>query len=164
MLTSKPAAAMQQEPVEDRQLHITKTLKAPVALVWEAWTKPEELVHWWAPEGFTTTIRQMEMAVDKEWLLTLHGPDGKHYPNKSIFREIIPFRKIVYEHVNPDFLATVVLEPSGNDTLLEWTMLFDTIALFDIVVKTFKADEGLKQNVVKLENYLSQKQAQPDVS
>ena len=99
----------------------------------------------------------MDFIVGGEWLMTLHDPGGKNYPNKSIFREIIEHKKIVYEHFNPDFIATAVFEAKGNSTLLEWTFLFDTAELFEIVVKTFKADEGLKQNVEKPENYLSQK-------
>ena len=40
---------------------------------------------------------------------------------------------------------------------MEWAMGFETPELFETVVKVFKADEGLKQNVEKLENYLEQK-------
>jgi uncharacterized protein YndB with AHSA1/START domain len=141
----------------NREFGIIKTLSAPAGLVWDAWTNPEHLVNWWAPAGFTTTILKMDVREGGEWLLTLHGPDGKNYPNRSIFREIIPLKKIVYEHFNPDFIATVTFEPKNNETVMEWRMLFDTPELLEIVVKTFKADEGLKENVEKLEKYLSQK-------
>ncbi len=146
---------MKIENLENRELRISKMLNAPVDLVWEAWTNPEQLGSWWAPAGFTTTIHKMEVKEGQEWLMTLHGPDGKNYPNKSIFREIIPLKKIVYHHFYPEFLATAVFEPKGHETSLEWTLLFETTELFDVVVKTFKADEGLKQNVEKLENFLS---------
>jgi hypothetical protein len=33
---------------------------------------------------------------------------------------------------------------------MEWTVLFETTELFETVVKVFKADEGLNQNVEKL--------------
>ncbi|HUS03220.1 MAG TPA: SRPBCC domain-containing protein [Chitinophagaceae bacterium] len=148
---------MIKDDSENRKLRITKTFNASVELAWEAWTNPKEIVHWWAPTGFTTTILKMDVREGEEWLMTLHGPDGKNYPNKSIFREIIPLRKIVYEHLNPDFVATVLFEQKDNKTVMDWSMLFDTAAMRDIVVKTFNADEGLKQNVEKLENYLSQK-------
>jgi len=148
---------MKNESRANRELRITKTLNAPVELVWEAWTNPAYIVDWWAPAGFTTSVHKMNVAVGEEWLLTLHGPDGKNYPNKSIFMEIIPLRKIVYQHFNPDFIATAVFEPKGNKTLMEWTLLFDTAEMLEIIVKTFKADEGLKQNAEKLENFLSQK-------
>jgi len=141
-----------------KELHIRKTLDAPIELVWEAWTNSKDIVNWWAPTDFTTTIHRMDLTEGGEWLMTLHGPDGKRYPNKSIFKEIIPLKKIVYKHFNPYFIATVVFEPNDNKTLMEWTLLFETTELLEIVVKTFKADEGLKQNVEKLENYLLQKQ------
>ena len=148
---------MEKEHIKIRELHITKTLNAPIELIWEAWTNPKHIVNWWAPTGFTTTIHQMEVKEGGEWLLTLHGPDGKRYPNKSIFKEIIPLKKIVYEHFNPDFIATVIFEPTDDKTLMKWTLLFETTELFEVVVQTFKADQGLKQNVEKLENYLLQK-------
>lgn len=148
---------MEKDNTENRELRIQKIIDAPVEKVWEAWTNPEHLVSWWAPNGFTTTIHKMNVAEGEEWLMTLQGPDGKNYPNKSIFRKVIPFKKIVYEHFNPSFIATAVFEPKDNKTLMELALLFDTTELFEIVVKTFKADEGLKQNVEKLENYLSQK-------
>ncbi len=64
-------------------------------------------------------------------------------------------KKIVYEHVSaPKFLATVEFESQGNKTLINWCMLFDTREELIQVVKTFKADEGLRQNVEKLQQYL----------
>lgn len=38
-----------------------------------------------------------------------------------------------------------------------WTIVFETIELFETVVKVFKADEGLQQNAEKPEAYLNQK-------
>ncbi len=92
-----------------------------------------------------------------EWRLTMHGPDGKKYPNKSVFIEIEPFKKIVFQHFNPNYIATIVFELKEKETLVEWTMLFETTELFETVVKVFKADEGLNENAEKLENYLKQK-------
>jgi len=139
------------------ELRISKTFRAPVELVWEVWTNPEHIKNWWGPNGFTTTIHKMDVVKNGEWLLTLHGPDGKDYPNKSIFQEIIFRKKIVFRHFNPNFITTVNFEPNGNQTLMEWHMLFESQETFETVVKTFKADEGLKQNVEKLEKYLSTK-------
>jgi len=142
--------------ISDRALNISKELNAPVTQVWEVWINAEHIAHWWGPNGFTNTILKMDVQAGGEWLLTMHGPDGKNYPNKSIFSEIIPYKKIVFEHFNPDFITTIEFASEGDKTVLNWQMVFETAALFDAVVKTFKADEGLKQNIVKLENYLVQ--------
>jgi uncharacterized protein YndB with AHSA1/START domain len=142
------------DDVANRELRITKTLKAPVEWVWKVWTTPEHIVNWWGPNGFTNTIHTMDVTEGGEWRLTMHGPDGKNYPNKSIFIEIVNQQKIVFQHFNPNYIATVVFVPSEKETLVEWTMLFETTELFEAVVNVFKADEGLKQNVEKLTAYI----------
>jgi len=140
----------------DRELIITRELNAPIELVWEVWTDPEHLAQWWGPEGFTNTISKMDMKPGGEWDLVMHGPDGTDYKNKSVFREIVKYRKIVYDHVSgPRFIATISFEERGNKTFLHWHMLFETKEQFIQTVKTFKADIGLKQNVQKLELYLA---------
>ena len=140
----------------DRELIITRELNAPIELVWEVWTDPEHLAQWWGPDGFTNTISKMDMKPGGDWDLVMHGPDGTDYKNKSVFREIVKYRKIVYDHVSgPRFIATISFEERGNKTFLHWHMLFETKEQFIQTVKTFKADIGLKQNVQKLELYLA---------
>jgi uncharacterized protein YndB with AHSA1/START domain len=142
----------------DREINVSRVLKAPIELVWEVWTDPEHIKNWWGPNGFTNTITKMEIKPGGEWDLIMHGPDGTDYKNKSVFKEIIKHKKIVYEHVSsPKFVATVEFESRGNTTFINWRMLFETREQFIQVVKTFKADEGLKQNIEKLETYLQAK-------
>lgn len=83
--------------------------------------------------------------------MTMHGPDGTNFPNRSIFKEIVVEKKIVFEHFNPHFITTVVFESVDSETLIDWSMVFDTAEMRDIVVK---AEEGLRQNLDKLEQYL----------
>ena len=45
----------------DRVIVITRVFDAPREMVFEAWTKPEHLVHWWGPNGFTTSIQEMDV-------------------------------------------------------------------------------------------------------
>ena len=142
------------EKIENREIRITRTLKAPIELMWDVWTNPEHIANWWGPKGFTTTIHGMDFREGGEWILTMHGPDGTNYPNRSIFKEIIPFKKIVYQHFNPNFLATVLFESKGEETQVDWNMLFETAAMRETIVKVHKADEGIKQNVERLEEYL----------
>ena len=141
----------------DREINISRLLNAPVDLVWEVWTDPEHIKNWWGPNGFTNSITKMEVEPCGEWDLVMHGPDGTDYKNKSVFKEIIKHKKIVYEHTSsPKFLATIEFESRGTSTFLNWHMLFETKEQFIQVVKTFKADEGLKQNIEKLNAYLKQ--------
>lgn len=141
----------------NRELRNIKTLNAPVDLVWEVWTNPEHIANWWGPNGFTNTIHKMDVQENGEWNLTMHGPDGTNYPNRSVFKEVIPFEKIVFEHFNPHFITTVKFNSKDKQTILDWSMLFDTSEMYDIVVKVHKADQGQRENVEKLEKYLLNK-------
>lgn len=139
----------------DRELAITRLFDAPVALVWEAWTHPEHIAQWWGPNGFTNTIHQMDLRPGGEWDLTMHGPDGTDYKNKSIFKEIVPNKRLVYEHLTgPKFIATILFEERGDQTFLTWRMVFESAEEYIRTVKTFRADEGIKQNVEKLVLYV----------
>ncbi len=136
-------------------------LQAPVELVWEVWTTPEHIAHWWGPNGFTNTIQTMDVQEGGEWKLTMHGPDGTNYPNRSVYKEVVPFKKIVFEHFNPHFFTTVEFEAIGQTTKMEWSMLFDSEEMLQTVIKAHKADKGMKENVDKLETYLSNLKSNP---
>ena len=149
---------MNNKDTLDREIKISRLLNAPVELVWEVWTNPEHIKNWWGPNGFTNTIQLMNVQKDGEWLHVMHGPDGTDYNNKSIFKEVVKYQKLVYEHVStPKFVASVDFESQGTQTLIHWHMLFESREQLIQVVKTFKADEGLKQNVEKLNAYLESK-------
>lgn len=135
-------------------MNATRTFMAPISLIWEVWASPDHIANWWGPDGFTSTVHIMDFQEAGEWKLTLHGPDGTNYPNRSIFREIIPLEKIVFEHFNPHFITTVRFSANGAATIVDWAMLFDSAEMYEIIVKAHKADEGLKQNMERLQKYL----------
>ena len=139
----------------DRELLLTRTLNAPVELVWEVWSKPEHIAKWWGPTGFTNTISIMDFQPGGKWNLVMHGPDGVDYPNESTFVEVVPNKKIVYEHTSyPHIIATIDFEDLGEKTGLTWHMLFDSREDFIAVAQKYQAEKGQKENVVKLEAYL----------
>ncbi len=46
---------------------ITRIIDAPRERVWEAFTDPKQVVQWWGPNGFTTTIHEMDVQVGGVW-------------------------------------------------------------------------------------------------
>lgn len=142
------------ENTKNRELRMIRTFKTPIELMWKVWTDPSHIVNWWGPNGFTNTIQVMDFKKGGEWKLTMHGPDGTNYPNRSIFNEIVPFKKIVFTHYNPNFATTVLFNARGEDTEIDWSLVFETEEMRNIVVEVHKADEGQKQNADRLENYL----------
>ena len=139
----------------DNELSITRLLNAPRELVWEVWTNPEHIKHWWGPAGFTNTIHKMDVREGGEWEFIMHGPDGTDYKNKHIYKEIVKPEKIVMQHVTaPKFTIYATFEAQGNKTLLTWRGVFESAEQLKQVIEVFHADEGMKQNVDKMEAYL----------
>lgn len=145
---------LEKHNTTDREQKISFQLDAPLALVWEVWTKPEHIQHWWGPNGFSNSITKMEVKPGGEWLFVMHGPDGSDYPNKTIFREVVEQKKIVHEHFEPNFMAVIEFERRADQTLLDWYKLYETKELFELVEIQHKSSEGLHQTVEKLKVYL----------
>jgi uncharacterized protein YndB with AHSA1/START domain len=138
-----------------RTLSLERVIKAPVELVFEAWTNQEHIKHWWGPNGFTNSISKMDVRPGGDWNLVMCGPDGRDYPNHNRYVEVVPNAKLVLEHVDfPHFLMTITFEPQGNNTLLRVTSEFDDEAVLMQAVREFGAAEGFIQNIDRMEGYL----------
>lgn len=49
------------ERTSDRELVVRRTFDGPAHVVFEAWTKPELLMRWWAPKSFGTSFLSCEI-------------------------------------------------------------------------------------------------------
>jgi uncharacterized protein YndB with AHSA1/START domain len=96
--------------------------------VYAAFADPARLARWWGPTGFTNTVEKLDLRPGGEYSITMHGPDGKDYPNESVFVEVEPARRVVYDHLRPmhRFLMTQTYEEIENQTQLTWRMRFES--------------------------------------
>jgi uncharacterized protein YndB with AHSA1/START domain len=82
---------------------------------------------WWGPAGFTITSNTFEFKPGGKWSFVMHGPDGKDYPNVTIFREISRPRKVAIRHdSNPQFTVTVSIEDVEDGSTVSWHQEFDS--------------------------------------
>lgn len=142
----------------EREIVITRLLDAPCERVFQAWTEPEDIAHWWGPNGFTTTIHEMAVKPGGVWRLTMHGPDGVDYPNQIEYTEVTPPERLVYVHRGDSdhtFHVTVTFEEEGGKTRLTLRSLFDTADERNLVVEKYDAIEGGKQTLERLAVHLA---------
>ena len=94
--------------------------------VFAAISDPARLARWWGPAGFSNTFETFEFRTGGRWLFTMHGPDGKNYPNESRFLEIVPNALVRIQHTNlPHFELSLALAPEGAGTRLTWVAVFE---------------------------------------
>jgi uncharacterized protein YndB with AHSA1/START domain len=113
----------------ENEIAITRFYDAPVQLVWDAWTDPDQVARWWGPRGFTLTTHSKDLRAGGSWVYTMHGPDGVDYPNITRYIEVEPGRRLVYDHgasegKPPLFRVTVVFTDVKGGTRMDMRMAF----------------------------------------
>ena len=116
-----------QPDATDREIVTTRVFGAPREIVFMAWTAPEYLIRWWGPKGFTSTFHEIDVRPGGLWRSTMHGPDGKDYPNEWRFDKIEHPKLLVMTHLpKPPFQITVTFEDVGGKTRLTFRQLFES--------------------------------------
>jgi uncharacterized protein YndB with AHSA1/START domain len=154
------------ESAADREIVLTRVFDAPRRMVWDAWTDPKQLVLWWGPKGFTTTIEQMDVRAGGVWKLVMHGPDGTDYPNKSLFTEVVGLERLRYKLSGSkrggpaaQFEMTATFEDDGDKTRITMRMAFASAEARDENVREYGSIEGGKQTLERLAEHLSDRLA-----
>ncbi|MEQ1618129.1 MAG: SRPBCC family protein [Terricaulis sp.] len=144
-----------------REIVQMREYDAPRELVWEAWTKPEHVDHWWGPNGFETRTQSMEVRPNGLWRYTMTGPDGAVFPNHQFYMDVAAPERLIYAHgagdeaAPPHFHVTVIFEALGaRRTRVTMTSLFPSKAARDLVVEKHNAIEGGKQTLARLAVFL----------
>lgn len=149
---------MQDE--NERELVIQREVPFARELVWEAMTETEHQNRWWGPDGFHNEDVRMDFRVGGTWTYVMVGPDGTRYPNHTVFKEITPPSKWVFDHGDGQrvwFETTVTLEETVTGTLITLRHIFPSKESRDEVVEKYGAIEGGKQHLAKLEAYVREK-------
>ena len=105
----------------------SRDIPATVEAVFAACSQPDRLSRWWGPAGFTNTFSVCEFKPGGRWSFVMHGPDGRDYPNESMFTEIESPTKIVIQHISePKFRLTIALAASAAGTAVSWSQVFES--------------------------------------
>jgi uncharacterized protein YndB with AHSA1/START domain len=107
--------------------NITRKVSAPIEKVFDAFEDVDRLAAWWGPAGFTNTFETFGFRPGGKWSFTMHGPDGKNYPNEIVVTDIERPTRIAIDHVSPPrYFLTITLEPTDDGgTLIGWDQEFE---------------------------------------
>jgi len=142
---------------EENILIHTRILDAPRNLVWEVWTTPAHLKEWWGPDGFSLTIKSMNVEPGKILDSIMHGW-GQDWDSKIEYLEVIKPSLLSYIHFGEsedyNFTVSVLFEEVGEKTLLTMKSVFKSKAIIEELNRKVNAIEGSKQTLNRLENYI----------
>jgi uncharacterized protein YndB with AHSA1/START domain len=155
MVTNEPTGTQ----TADREIVTTRTFEAPRDLVFKMWTDRRHIEQWWGPNGFTTTIQEMDVRPGGMWRFVMHGPDGTDYQNRITYEEVVEPERLVYAHGDDNepeqFRGIVTFEDEEGKTRLTLRTIFASAEERDRVVREVGAIDGAKQTLGRLAEYLA---------
>ncbi len=130
-------------PADDPSFTMVRSFSAPQALIWECYTVPEHLKHFWGPHGSTNPVMEVDLRVGGVWRVVMRFKDGQEFGYSSVYLEITEPQQLVYRDAPYEWrggfeglpemqLHTVIdIEPQGERTVVTVTVRAPTIAFRD---------------------------------
>jgi uncharacterized protein YndB with AHSA1/START domain len=144
------------ERTSGRELVVTRTFDAPARLVFEAWTRPELMKRWWAPNSIGVPLRSCEMDVRTGGTYRL---EFGHESSESMafvgrYLEVQPPSRLVWtnEEGEDGPVTTVTFEERGGKTLLTVRELYPSKEALEA---GRGAEEGLAEQFRQLDELLA---------
>jgi uncharacterized protein YndB with AHSA1/START domain len=149
---------------------ITREFDAGLALVWDAFTKPEILDQWGAPEPWKTQTLSMDFKVGGRRFYKMISPEGQEYFAVQDFIAISPKTNYKYisgfsdkdENINPGFYSAennLDFSEANGVTTFGMTIKYKDLATLEMMANNrFKEGFTMTLNILeKLLATLSQK-------
>ncbi|MBS0211530.1 MAG: SRPBCC domain-containing protein [Planctomycetes bacterium] len=73
----------------EQVFRISRVFDAPRALVYQAWTEPAMLQHWWGPKGFTFRTGRNDVQPGGMFHYALVSPEGREMWGRWVFRQVV---------------------------------------------------------------------------
>jgi uncharacterized protein YndB with AHSA1/START domain len=124
---SDPAAGDSRTSVErtsEREVVVTRTFDAPARIVFEAWTKPELLLRWWAPTSYGISFVSCEADVRTGGAYRFvfsHPASEQPVAFFGRYLDVTPPSRLVWTNEEGDDagqITTVTFEDRGAETLV----------------------------------------------
>jgi uncharacterized protein YndB with AHSA1/START domain len=143
----------------DREIRLVRVFNAPRRLVFEVWTKPEHVKHWWDPSGRPLATCEIDLRPGGTFRFVHSTSQGPGHTFTGIYREITPPGRLVFESPAPggaECLGTLEFEERAGQTTLTLTMTAPSKKARDAMLE-MRIDAGTARTLDNLSEYLAKK-------
>lgn len=150
----------QYERKSDRELVVSRMINGPVALVFEAWTKPELFRKWWVPKSFPITLTSCEMDVRKGGKYRLAFSAGEQTAEFfGKYLEVTPHTRLVWTNdeggEEAATVTTVTFEERNGATLVTVHDLYPSKEALDEAISSGSMG-GMPEQLEQLEALITE--------
>ena len=149
---------------ETNSISIQREFAAALALVWDAWTQPEIIDKWWAPEGYECKTKSMEFKEGGLRLYLMRGPDDEAHWGINTYEKIQLHKGfsgkdcftdenavVIEEYPNSDYKITFI--DKGNKTLIEHHTTYPSLEQLEASI-SYGFEEGMTMALEGLDRVL----------
>ena len=143
-----------------KDIVVTRLLDAPRERVFDAWTDVSRVSRWWGPRGVTTTTHSFDLRAGGAWRYTMRAGDGKEYPYRALYREVLRPARVAYRHddggaTGQGFDVEVTFDDRDGKTLVTLRTICASAFERDRMVHEHAAIEGAKQTLDRFAEVLA---------
>lgn len=132
----------------DEELLITHLFDAPCKDVFDAWTDPEQLLEWYAPDGCTIEFKSIDVRVGGEFHSCIHDPVHGECWIKGVYHTVDVAEKLVFSMILSDAQGAFVRANAAGKPD-DWPQAIVTTVTFTAVGEQTKVT--LHQTVLEVE-------------
>ncbi len=150
---------------ETNTVNVKREFAAERSLVWDAYTKPEILDQWWAPQPWVSKTKSMEFKVGGRRIYAMVGPEGEEHWAIADYTSISPISNFKFLDAFSDSNGNLNNEMPRSDwnldfiegdgkTIVEIAIKHKTLADLEAIISMgFK--EGFTMAMDNLDNVLA---------
>jgi uncharacterized protein YndB with AHSA1/START domain len=135
-------------PAGERQFQVIREFNAPRALVFDCYTQPKHMVHFWGPHGGTVPECRIDLRVGGVWRVVMRFANGSEYGYSSVYTNIEAPKRLDWRDAPDDWqfgleglppaelVSSIELDDlGGNRTRMTTTVRFLTVEARDQAVR-----------------------------
>lgn len=151
----------------DREIVITRTFNGPAQIVFDAWTAPELVRRWWAPNSHRGSMVGCDADVRPgghyRYVLRLHN--GNEFAFTGKYSEVTPYSRLVYTQIfeptaaganpgDPEVIITVTFDEQDGRTHLVSHSLCPSKEVRDAIIDS-GMEHGMRETMDQLDELVA---------
>ncbi|MFC0590165.1 SRPBCC domain-containing protein [Novosphingobium aquiterrae] len=144
----------------DRDVYITRRFAAPLAIVYEAWSRPELFRQWWVPRSAGITLLSCEMDVRTGGTYRLefgHPQSDTPMAFFGTYQDVVPNSHIAWTNEeNPQgSVTTVTFTEEDGLTKVQIHECYPSKEALDEEIASGGAADGMQETLDQLEEFVT---------
>jgi uncharacterized protein YndB with AHSA1/START domain/effector-binding domain-containing protein len=152
-MTTASSPQVEVRSAGEREILISRSFKAPRALVFDCWTKPELFARWFVRPGWTVPVLEMDVRPGGTYRYVMRQEDGSEFTMQGEYREVLRPERLVstiafagFKEVGwrPEDATVSVIElvEEARGTLMTMTQTYPSQEVRDQTLNFMNAQPG----------------------